>query len=404
MPTFTYRAVDQTGAPTSGELSAIDRMAALDMIAAKGLAPISISEKGSAVPWWNRDLEFFGAPQLSPKETEKFLDSLAAMLEAKVPLTRTLQFCRDIAGDRTMKSKLSAAILAVEDGQTLSDALSKGPVAFPERLIKVIRLGEVSNTLDQVAARTSKMLKVEARLRSDVKQALVYPIILLAMSVFVMAVLVFYLAPTLAPVFTSANAAPPVIVSVMLWIQQTAAAHWPAILGTLLFILLTLYLARLRISAAWQWLLPRVPGLGRFRSKRETLSLLQTMYLILASGGQLTDAIGTAATTAASPGWKVMLADAKKAIEAGQSMREALLDNPRIDPMARNIMQTGEESDQLVAVLEPAIARFEAETSQIMSQLTKMLTPVLTLIIGMTVGAIILSTISAIMDLNDAVL
>ncbi|WP_322892200.1 MULTISPECIES: type II secretion system F family protein [unclassified Yoonia] len=404
MPTFTYRAIDQTGAPISGELSAIDRIAALDIIAAKGLAPISISDKASTVPWWNRDLEVFGARQLNPKETEKFFGSLAAMLEAKVPLTRALQFCRDIASDRTMKSTLRTAIIAVEDGQSLSDALSRGPVAFPERLTKVIRLGEVSNTLDQVAARTSTMLKTEARLRSDLRQALVYPIILLAMSVLVMAVLVFYLAPTLAPVFTSANTPPPMIISVMLRIQQTAAAHWSIVLGTLMVILLALFLARFRISAGWQWFLPRVPGLRQFRSKRETLSLLQTMYLILASGGQLTDAIGTAASTVGSPSWKTMLADAKKAIEAGQSMREALLDDPRIDPMARNILQTGEESDQLVAVLEPAIARFEAETSQMMSQLTKMLTPILTLIIGTTVGAIILSTVSAIMDLNDAVL
>lgn len=404
MPTFTYSAIDPTGARTAGEVSAADQMAALDMIAAKGLTPVAVNEQGNAEPWWNRDLALFGGPSLRPKEVESFFASLAAMLAAKTPLPRALAFCHDMTSDRLMKAKLADAVAAVKDGQSLADALSGGQVQLPERLITIIRLGETANSLEAVTARAAAMLKTEARLRGEVQQALVYPIILLTMSIFVMAVLVFYLAPTLAPVFNSADAPPPTIIAIMVWLQQTAVTHWPVMLAALFLGSLVVYLVRRWIAAGWQWAITRIPGFRQFRSKRETLMLLQTLYLILSSGGRLTDAIGTAATTARAPGWQAMLEQAKKDIEAGQSMTQALLEDPRIDPMGRSILKTGEEADQLVAVLEPAITTFEAQTSQMMSQLVKMLTPVLTLVIGLTVGAIILSTISAIMDLNDVVL
>jgi general secretion pathway protein F len=141
----------------------------------------------------------------------------------------------------------------------------------------------------------------------------------------------------------------------------------------------------------------------RYLAKRETLQLCQTLYLTLSSGGGLSEGIRAAASTTRLATWQDMLTKAHQKIEAGQSVTQALLDNPRIDPMASNILKTGEESDQLTAVLPPAIASLQSQTSQTLSQAVKLMTPLITIGIGLAVGAIILSTISAIMDLNDAV-
>ena len=136
---------------------------------------------------------------------------------------------------------------------------------------------------------------------------------------------------------------------------------------------------------------------------RETLRFCQTLHLILSSGGQLTTALKTAADATPHQKWKALIKAAHREIEAGQTLTTAMLDSPLVDPMARTILQTGEESDQMTAVLGPAIDTLQSQTSQTLSQMVKLLTPILTLIIGVAVGAIILSTISAIMDLNDVV-
>lgn len=404
MPTFAYDAIDHRGTRTKGEVVASDQIAALDVIAAKGLTPLDVTEGGSVEPWWNRDIALLSGSQLKASELEKLFSGLAAMLTAQTPLPRALRFCIDLTNDKMMKAKLRSALLGVEDGKSLADALAADSVPFPERLIAMIHLGETSNKLGIVVDRAAKMLESEAKLRREIQQALIYPIILLCMSVFVLSVLVFYLAPTLAPVFASADTDPPAIIAAMLWIQRMLTTDWPVILVGLLVCIVVLYALRSSIALAVQWVLNWLPITRGYLSKRETLQFCQTLYLMLRSGGQLTDAIKTAAGTTSQRKWQAMLLQAHKDIEAGQTMSQALLGNPLIDQMARTILTTGEESDQLEAVLEPAVSSLQAQTSQTLSQAVKLLTPLLTLMIGLAVGAIILSTISAIMDLNDVVL
>ena len=403
MPTFAYSAIDQSGKRSTGEIVATDQVSALDQIVANGLTPLDVNEGQTIQPWWNRDISFLSSGKLKPRELEAFFSALSAMLTARTPLPKALRFCADLTSDKAMKAKLQTTISAVEDGTPLADALTINDTVFPDRLITMIRLGETSNNLGPVVNRAAHILETEAQLRREVQQALIYPIILLLMSIFVLSVLVFYLAPTLAPVFASANAEPPSIIGLMVRIETTVSTTWPILLigGTIGAV--SIYALRGVLLKLMHRFLHWFPVIRRYLSKRESLRLCQTLYLMLGSGGQLADAIKTAANGAEQGDWKTMLAKAHQDIEAGETMTAALLDNPLIDPMTRTILTTGEESDQLVTVLGSAIATLQSQTSQTLSQTVKLLTPLLTLVIGLVVGAIILSTISAIMDLNDVV-
>ncbi len=403
MPTFAYSALNPDGSRTTGEISAGDKVAALDQVVAKGLTPLDIQEGRGSEPWWNRDIALFGTSQLKPQEIEGFFSALAAMLNAQTPLPRALRFCADLTSDKVMRSMLGDAIAAVEDGMPLADALSKSTAEFPPRLINMIALGEASNSLPAVVSRAAAMLETEARMRREVQQALIYPLILLGMSMFVLGILIFYLAPTLAPVFVSADASPPLIIRAMIHVQRAVVTDWPiALLGILIVGALS-YAAKPIWKVAAQRGLNLFPVTRRYLAKRETLRFCQTLYLMLTSGDQLANALKTAAETTTQPAWRTMLTEAHRDIEAGATMSTSLLQNPLIDPMARTILITGEESDQLVEVLGPAIATLQSQTAQTLSQAVKLLTPILTLVIGLAVGGIILSTISAIMDLNDVV-
>lgn len=403
MPTFAYRAVDSSGTRRKGEVIAADEVAALDQISGLDLIPIAVNEGGTSVPWWARDIKFFGKPTLKPKETENFFTSLAAMLNAKTPLPTALRFCADLSNDRAMTAKLQEAIASVEDGMSLADALADDQGLFPEQLLTMIRLGEASNSLANVVTRAAQALELESQLRREVRQAMVYPIILLVMALLVMALLVFYLAPTLVPVFSTANSEPPLIIAIMMRLQQAAVNDWPVILIGVGALITVLLISRAKIKQMGQKILQIMPVTKRYFSRRETLRFCQTLHLMLTSGGQLSDAVKIAADTANQRNWRDMLLAAHDQIKAGQSMSSAMLDSDLIDPMARTILKTGEQSDQLVAVLGPAITTLQSQTTQSLAQAVKLLTPLMTLLIGATVGVIILSTVSAIMELNNVV-
>ena len=403
MPTFAYRAIDASGTRRKGEVIAANDVAALDQIAKLGLTPIGIVEGTINAPWWARDIQLFGPRTLKPKELEGFFSSLAAMLNAKTPLPTALRFCADLSTDRAMIAKLQSAIASVEDGMSLANALTDDQNTFPDRLLTMIRLGEASNSLADVVTRAAQTLELESQLRREVRQAMIYPIILLLMSLLVMALLVFYLAPTLAPVFATANSKPPLIIATMIRVQQGVINHWPTVLIGAGVGAAIIVFSWGSIKKLWQKLLLVMPVTKRYLSRRETLRLCQTLYLMLSSGGQLSDAIKMSAETVSQSNWRDMLSTAHDRIKAGQSMTQAMLDNGLIDPMARTILKTGEQSDQLIAVLGPAITTLQSQTTQSLSQAVKLLTPLMTLLIGTAVGAIILSTVSAIMELNNVV-
>ena len=405
MPFFAYTALNKTGARSRGQVEAIDENAALDALAAKGLTPVAVSAGTKQTPWWNRDISLSGWRQsLKDHEIATFLSGMAAMLDAKTPLPRALKFCADLTSDSRMKEKILTTLSAVENGTPLSEALSTGPVLFPDRLTTLIRLGEAANSLASVVSDTAEMLQREAALRRQVQQALVYPIILLLMSVFVIGVLVFYLAPTLAPVFATASSGPPFIIRMMLRVQETLRGDWPIVLTAVLVAVSAAVVFGQQFKRLTTNALGMLPTVRRYRAKRESLQLCQTLFLMLRSGGHLTEAIKLAGQMTRNPGWQRHLLTALRKIEDGQSMQEALLDHPMLDPVAATILRTGEESDQFLAVLPSAIKTLQAQTTEILAQGIRLLTPALTLLIGITVGGIILSTISAIMDLNDVVL
>ena len=404
MPQFAYQALDSSGSQLSGEVVAPDEVAALDRITDQGLTPFRLTKGGAQEHWWSRDITLFGEPELKSIEIARFFDMLSPMLATKTPLPTALEFCANFTDDKTMKRKIATAISGVKDGMSLAEALEQTRPAFPTQLIAQIKTGEASNALEAVVGRISGTLNDEADLSREVRQALIYPIILMGMSLFVLAILIFYLAPTLAPVFADANAPTPVVIELMTDLERFARGNWVLLLLGTASLLTVLLIVRSEVRGFLVALLVRTPFGRRYLSKRETLRFCQTLHLMLMSGAQLSDALKTAAETTQSRPWRSALNEVYLRLEAGDAFTSALEEQGLLDPLALAMLKTGEQTDRMSEVLPPTIRSLQTQTKQTLSQIVALLTPVLTLLIGIAVGGIILTTISAILDLNNAAL
>ncbi|WP_457645938.1 type II secretion system F family protein [Profundibacter sp.] len=383
-------------------MQAENDIVALDLIAQRGLTPIDLTEGGHSGPWWSREINLFGASsKTKPAELERFFTSFSALMQAKFPLPRILGYCETQTKDRTMKRALGGIRTSVENGTPLGQAMRDAGGVFPDRFTTLIATGEASNKLAEISASAATLLSSEEKLKRELRGALVYPIILLIMSALVLSLVVFYLAPTLMPVFATADAEPPVVLRFMNTIRNAILSGWPIILTGIAAIVLILYALRTKISVATTALLMRLPLTGRYLKQRETLRLCQSLHLMLTSGASLPQSLAAAQEGASFPAYRQLLADTKDRITAGGTLSESLCTSPLIDDMASALIQAGEESDRLADVLQTAVTSLSDSTSQTLNQMIRMLTPLLTLIIGVGVGAVILSTISAIMDLND---
>ena len=402
MPVYAYSAYTNDGSSVSGEIQAESDVAALDMIAQRGLTPINLSEGGHSGPWWSREINLFGSSgKTKSGELERFFTSFSALMQARFPLPRILAYCETQTKDRAMKRALGTVRTSVENGISLGQAMRGADDVFPERFISLIATGESSNKLAEISASAAELLNSEAKLKRELRGVLVYPAILLVMSFLVLGLVVFYLAPTLMPVFATAGAKPPAILQFMTGVRDVVLSGWPILLAGIASAGLLAYTFRRKLAAGLTALLMRLPLSGPYLKRRETLRICQSLHLMLASGATLPQSLTAAQEGAGFTAYKSLLAGAKDRIIAGGTLSETLVGNPLIDDMTSTLIQAGEESDRLTEVLDTVVKSLSDSTSQTLNQMIRLLTPLLTLIIGIGVGAVILSTISAIMDLND---
>lgn len=402
MPRFAYRAFGPDGRATSGDIEADSASAALDRLARRGLTPTALTEGRDSGPWYQREITLPGSRKgLKPRELQRIFATLSALLTARLPLSRALGFCIEQSSDTATRRTLIRLREAVENGASLGAAMEGEPDAIPARFATLIRVGEAANRLEPVTARIAAALEAEATLRRELTGALIYPLILLIMSVLVLGLIIFYLAPTLVPVFDTAGAPPPALLSAMTELRAALLAGWPLVLAGVGGGLLVLWALRAPLKAALRRLGLSLPLIGPYLRQRGALALCEPLQLMLSGGADLPEALKAARETAPDTALAALIARTERAVTDGKPLAPCLEGSPLLDPMTVAMIRAGEEANRLPDALESVTRGLRQRTGASLAQAVKLLTPVLTLVIGLLVGGLILSTIGAILDLND---
>ena len=389
MPVFAYSAIDRSGNLTYGEVLAASEAEALKDLQARMLRPVTIAEGKADIPWYARDLSFGGArKQLSLKVQAEFFDALSTMLSAKVPLIKAIEFQRDRASGASYRSVTRSIAMGVSAGDTLAETLRSSD-AFEDRFVRLIDVGERANRLEMVVSALSGSLKAELQRQRTMRQALVYPMILLAMSLAVLGMLVFFLAPTLVPVFTAANVPAPTILAGLHWMGDFLLTHFETVSVVFLAVTGFLFLARAPLKAFGKQLAEHVPLLGQLIRAQRSQTFCQNVSLLLESGDDLVAALSVTEELYSNEPWYEPLQTVRQKVTAGSTLTEALAAEKLLDP------------DKLKDMLKQAAVTLNDRNSDLLNQLLRLLTPALTLTIGLSVAFLIFSTISAILDLND---
>lgn len=399
MPSYSYTAITQAGAAARGTLVARDEVEALEALARKGLTPTDLRQgTGAAIAWWQRELSF-GDPK--PGRLLPIFVALGTLLDARLPLTEALGFVQEQLRDTSLRVAISAIREDLENGQSLRQSLEDRSDVFPQRIKTLLIMGETSDTLGDTCQRIAQMLRSEAEVASEVRSAMVYPVILLTMSTLVLALLIFYLVPTLLPVFETAAAEPPPVLQAMESIRQTLTNSGANTLAIAAAILLALYLLRGTVRSAVNWAMMHAPVTSSFLRKRHSLGFCQNLGVMIEAGMSSVDGINAAEPALPFAPWREQLRAARAEIEAGSTLSSAIERITFLDPMARSLIKAGDETDRLGPMLKAAAEAMQTETQATLKRALSLLTPALTLIIGAVVGLLIVSTITAILDLND---
>jgi general secretion pathway protein F len=402
MPTFRYHAYGLDGRFAEGTLDAATVDAANDALWSQGLTPFQMRAAGEAGgKWWNREISLSGGS--SRTELLDFTREFAMLNAAEIPLDDALRILREqasSAGLRTLVENLLADIL---NGTPLSDAMQKQAKVFPPDYIAVVRAGEIGGTLGQVLAELAELLERRAEIRSRVQSALVYPCMLIALSLVTLAIIVGGLIPSIAPIFAQSGKPVPASIQVMLalqerWVGITAVI---AAFGVVIFAAISVAIRKAEVREALDRRKLRLPVIGAFLMQHEAARFSRTLGTMLKAGVPLAQGAKSACSVIGNRHIAAGMDRAIESVHQGSALHRALRNEAVLPQLALQMISVGEEAGKLDLMLLRVASMLERQIQSSVDRFMSALTPILTVAIALLVGALVLPVMNAVLSIND---
>ncbi len=407
MGQFRYKAYDATGAPGSGEITALTRESALEVLSRRGQIPFELNESQTvpSLPWWQR--EVFASGRLSSEHLATFARELASLVKAEIPIDEAL---RIVAVQPMLPQRLRQIINSclehVLQGEALSAALAAQGNAFPEYFSRLVKAGEASGALTDVLGDLAKVVERAAETRSRVRSALVYPAVLLLAAAVAMTVILTVLIPTILPIFEDAGATPPALIRVLSAIQRFVSGHGVVILAALIAAISALVVMAQspHVRLAIDQFLIRLPLIGPLIERRETARLARTLSVLTRNGVPILESLHIAAGVLSNRAFVKAVSVAANDVKEGGTLTAPLARSGIFPDLFLRLTAVGEKTGQIDTMQLRVAEIYEAAVERQVERLTSLITPVLTLLIGGCVGGLIISVMSAIFSVNDLAL
>ncbi|TMJ47712.1 MAG: type II secretion system F family protein [Alphaproteobacteria bacterium] len=402
MPNFRYRALTQTGEIVNGRLSAPNATEVAARIEYLRLLPIETVEEKRAT---SASIAFgiFGQPSRS--EVTTFTRDLALLLKAGARLDDALEL---LAGDadvgrlRPVVAKLRAALLS---GESLAEAAGVHPTLFPPMYVALVRVGEISGTLDQVLELLGQERMRAEAMRRKLTDAMQYPLFVLIAAICVMLFFILFVLPQFSSVLQDFGGKSDSALSLFIRISEFMRANGTALLlaGAALVLGLWLVLRRAEARSALIARLAVIPGISGIFQYYRTSLFCRNLGVLLSSGVGLTATLRILVDIMAVAGkvdtWKA----AADRVRQGGKLSEALSGKSSLPPMAVRMLRLGEETGQL-PVLAGRVAEFyEAKLQRSLDRIVAIIGPLAIISISAVVGGLIVSVMTALLSVTQLV-
>lgn len=398
MALFSYRALTAEGEAVTGEIEAADARSAVARLQEGGLIPIA-AEPASARSGGG---SLLGSRGLKKAVTE-FTREFATLLGAGQTVEGALAMLVDASEHRRLQRSLAEVLDAVRGGKALSEAMAADPAAFPRLYVSMIRAGEASGRLEQVAAELAVLRERAEALQRRLTSAMIYPAVLLLASLGSLAILLTVVVPKFAPLFANAGEALPGSTRLVLAAADLIGEQGVLILAGLLALLLglRLVLARPALRALLdRWLL-NAPLLGRLSRERVTAQAMRGLATLLAGGLDLPQALAMVRDMIANQAARDAFFEVVDGVRQGRTLSACLAEADVLAPLALKMLRVGEESGRLGAVAAHLADSFEERVATRLTRLVAVIEPAMVIFLGLLVGGIVTSILTAVVSVND---
>ena len=400
MPLFTYKAVNSLGETEEGIKDAIDEHTLITALHSEGYIPIRVAPANSRsfLGWRSKQ------SKLSQKDIALMTGELATLLESDLPLDKSLLVLMDLTEDNVRLTKLIARVLdKVKGGATLADALEQQSGIFSKFYLNMIRAGEAGGSLGDVLTRLAEYLESSQELKDTVSTALIYPAILLVMSLASLFVMLTFVVPQFTEMFESAGKALPVSTQIVVGLAEWLQSYWWVLLISIIFIssYMTMQLANPTTKKVWDGRFLKLPLAGSIITNKETANISRTVGTLLGNGVSLLAALTIVRETVDNLVLAAAIEEAEEQLKQGKHLSDALLSKGLFPKMAMQMIKMGEETGRLEEMLLRVATIYDKQLRVAIQRMLAFLEPVLIISLGLMIAGIIVSILLAILSVND---
>lgn len=402
MPLFAYKVVNNQGLTEEGVREASDEQALLAELQSQGLIPIRIAAA--------KDKSFLGFKlkssgiRLSQKEIGMFTSELATLLESGLPLDRSLTILLQLTEENLKLNKLVADVLEkVKGGKALADSLESQVGVFSKFYLNMIRAGEMGGNLGGVLQRLGEYLERTQELKDTVSTALIYPAILLVMSLASLFVMLTFVVPQFKEMFESAGQALPVPTRIVVGLAEFLQSYWWVLL---LIILSAVQFMKSQLSnpvskKAWDGRFLKMPLFGEIILTMEVAGFSRTFGTLLGNGVSILKSLGIVRETVGNAVLVDVMTYAEEQLKQGRTMSEALAQHQLFPKLAVQMIKMGEETGRLEEMLMRVAMIYDKQLKTTIQRMLALLEPALIISLGLMIAGIIVSILLAILSVND---
>lgn len=395
MPKFHYKAKNSKGEIFQGVAEAPNEEIAVDILAEKGLAVITLEKESQSAIGKKGEFRLPFADKIKRKDIVIFSRQLAVMISANLPVVQALR----VIVQQTEKLKLKEIIAdiadEVESGIRFSTAMSKYPKVFSNFFISMIKSGETSGKLDEVLEYLADQEEKDYDLVSKIKGAMIYPVFIVSGLGIVGVAMMIFVIPQLTSMLLASGAELPLTTKILIGVSNALRNQWWLFIIVIAGLVFG-YKQFIKIPRGRRLidqLKLKFPVFGRLFQMIYLTRFTQSFSTLVRGGVPLTSGLNIVAEIVGNQLYRDLINQTIKEVEDGNSVAVVFLDSAIVPKLVSQMMAVGEKTGRLDQVLDKISSFYSREISNMVANMTSLIEPFIMVMIGVAVGGMVASII-----------
>ncbi len=400
MPYFKWKGKDLKGQTKKGEIIAVNKIDAIEKLKNKRISVITIKESP-------KDIEIpFLKQRIKEKEVLIVTKQLSIMLASGLPLDQSLNIIAEQTTNRRMGEIVYAIKNDIESGSTLANALKKHKEAFSNMYINMVNSGEKTGNLDGVLKRLTEMMEKSIALKRKIRGAMIYPSIVSIVAVGVITLILTFVIPTFAEMYSSSGMQLPlptlIVIAISMFLKANIV-YMIIVLIALIVVIRITYKKNYKFHRFMDKLKIHLPIIGILARKGSIANFATILASLSSSGIDILEALDIAAKTSGNLIIEETLTEVKNMVERGENLSSSMAASGEFPDMVIQMVSVGEETGTLDEMLQKVYLYYEEEIDNTVKNLTTMIEPIIIVVLGGIIGFLVIAMYLPIFKIGETI-